>query len=218
MLLSAASGAFAYRLILIPTAEVLPDGVYKLEASAPFNSNKLDEWLPAFRFDGNIAKNFDIAIKGSCPPDQWRASGTLVNLDWQVTKETKSMPGFGMGAWNLYDSANHATVKESFFVGAYKSFNVGWKFPIKVFANVGTEQLKGFSGGLLVPLTKKCQFAAEYVPEGAADTKSLRTPGSTSGLTMAVGYNFTPNWRVKAANTSGDMAYGVVYTGKWFSH
>ncbi len=217
MLLTVAGGAFAYRLIVIPTADVLPNGIYKMEISAPFNHNKLDEWLPGFKFDGNIAQNFDIAVKGGCPPGEWRASNTLVNVNWQVTKEKDGMPAFGMGVWNLYDSNDHADVKASYFIGLSKSFNVGLKFPIKAFLNYGTEQLDGFSGGVLIPITKQCQAAVEYIPEPAPGNKPLRTPGSDNGLAWAVGYNFTPNWRLKYANLDGDNAWGVVYTSHWMT-
>jgi hypothetical protein len=217
MLLVLASSAFAYRLILIPTAEVLPDGVYKMEVSAPFNAQGLDKWLPAFKFDGNIAKNFDFAVKGVCAPDEWRASSTLVNFNWTVTTETASMPGFGMGVWNIGNNGDDAATPTSYFAGLYKSFKVGLKFPIKAYANFGTKQLDGFSGGVLIPITKQCQAAAEMLPLAKDSPKTLMVPGETSRFVWAVGYNFTPNWRLKYANVGGDNAYGVVYTAHWFS-
>ncbi len=217
VLIMAASAAFAYRVIAIPSPEVLPQGVYKLEVSAPFNENALDKWLPSYRFDGTICKGLEIALKGGCPPDRWRANNTLLNLTYQATKETASMPGFGVGVWNLYNSSSSDNPKVSYFAGIYKSINVGMKLPIKVVVNYGTEQLEGLSGGVIIPFNKKFSAAAEWIPEGKAGNKSIRTPGSDSGFTWALGYNITPNWRVKYANIDGDNAYGLVYTNKWLT-
>lgn len=217
MLLTVAGGAFAYRLICIPTVDVLPNGVYKLEASAPFNDNKTGEWLPAYRLDLGIGGNFDLAVKGGCPAGEWNPSSTLINANWQFTKETATDPAFGMGIWNLYDSDDHAAVKASWFVGMSKTLNVGLKFPIKMYMNLGTEQLQGISGGVLIPLTKQCQAAMEWIPAGEPGNKSLRTPGSGSGFAWAVGYNVTPNWRVKYANLASDHAVGIVYTSRWLT-
>lgn len=217
VLIMAASSAFAYRVVLIPSPEVLPDGVYKLEVSAPFNDNLTKKWLPSYRFDGTIGKGLEIALKGFCPAGNWRASGTLLNLTYQATKETASMPGFGVGVWNLYNSDDPNNPKVSYFVGMYKSINVGMALPIKVVANVGTEQLNGVSGGIIIPFNKKFSAAVEWVPEGKLGNKSLRTPGSDSGFVWALGYNQTKNWRFKYANADGDNAWGVVYTNKWLT-
>jgi len=222
MLLTIAGSAYAYRLIVIPVAEVLPANMYKLEFSAP-KSEALDKWLTGYRFDYSLGKGFEIATKsGSAPSNSLspqRASSLDVNVNWQIAKETKSMPGYGMGVWNLYDSDDHAAVKEAFFAGAYKSLDVGLKFPVKVHVVAGTKQLNGVFGGVLIPLSKRCQAAAEWMPRGTLDGKSLRTPDPTqpgnrtkTGLAVAVGYNQSQHWRVKYANVGGDNAWGVVYT------
>ena len=154
-------------------------------------------------------------------------TNTQLNVNWQIAKETKTMPGYGLGVWNVYDSDDHKgpygkAVKAAFFAGVYKSFDLGWKFPIKVHVVGGTKSLNGIFGGVLVPLSKRCQAAAEWVPEGTHDAKSLRTPGpasnfgrTESGLAVAVGYNQTKNWRFKYANVGGDNAWGIVYTSRW---
>ena len=224
-LLAIAGSAFAYRLILIPVAEVLPDNMYKIEYSGPFIDGP-DKWYSGYRFDYSMGKGFEIATKSG--PNS-KGSDTLapgvqmstldVNLSWQAAKETKSTPGYGFGVWNLYDSDNHEgppgkAVKESFFAGIYKSFDVGMKFPIKVHVVGGTKQLNGVFGGVLIPLSKRCQAAAEWVPKPTSDTKGLRTQAD-KGLALAIGYNQTKNWRFKYANVGGDSAWGVVYTSKW---
>ena len=104
------------------------------------------------------------------------------------------------------------------FAGAFKTVNVGLKFPIKLHLLVGTKQLNGVFGGVIIPLSKRFSAAAEWTPEGTSDTKSLRTPGTTTGFTWALGYNQTSHWRVKYANLGGDNAYGVVYTSKWLTN
>lgn len=221
VLLTAAGSAFAYRLISIPVAEVLPEGVYKLELAAPYNSNGSDKWLPTYRFDGTFYKGLEFGIKGTGGPDQWRSGNALGALTWQISKETASMPGFGVGCINLYDSEERSSAlqaRESVFVGAFKTVNVGLKFPIKLHLLAGNKQVNGVFGGIIIPLSKRFSAAAEWTPEGTSDTKSLRTPGTTSGFTWAVGYNQTPHWRLKYANCGGDNAYGIVYTSKWLSH
>ena len=214
----AGSAAFAYRLILIPVAEVLPDNMYKLEYSGPFIDGP-DKWYPGYRFDYSIGKGFEIATKSGCEASNSlmpgkKTTGMLVNLNWQIAKETKTTPGYGFGVWNLYDSDDHAAVKASFFGGIYKSFDAGMKFPIKVHVVAGTKQLNGVFGGVLVPLSKRCQAAAEWLPEPTSDTKGLRTQAD-KGLALAIGYNQTKNWRFKYANVCGDHAWGVVYTSSW---
>lgn len=217
VLLAVAGSAFAYRLIVIPTAENLPDGMYKLELAAPYNSNALDAWLPTFRFDGNIYKGLEIGIKGSGSPDYWKSTGALGTLSWTIARETKATPGYGVGLANVYDTGDHADVKESFFVGMYKSVDLGLKFPVKIHVLYGTKQLNGVFGGIIIPMSKRFSGAVEYAPKGSTDTKSLWTPGTTSGFNWALGYNATPNWRLKYANCGGDNAYGIVYTGKWLT-
>lgn len=219
-LLAIAGSAFAYRLIIIPVAEVLPDGMYKIEYSGPFNDHLTDKWLMGYRFDYSMGKGFEIATKSGCDPSNTpmpgsQATGTDVNLNWQIAKETKTMPGYGVGVWNWYDSDDHVAMKESFFGGIFKSFDVGMKFPIKVHLLAGTKQLNGMFGGVLIPLSKRCQMAAEYAPHGTTDTKWITLPGTTSRMVYAIGYNQTPNWRFKYANVGGDSAWGVVYTSHW---
>lgn len=216
VLLAMAGTAFAYRLICIPTGEVLPEGIYKLEFSAPHNDNGTDAWLPSYRFDGAVGNGFEIAVKGGCAPDRTRATNTQVNLNWQIAKETADMPGYGVGIWNWYDSDDHKANKESFFAGAFKTVKVpGMKYPVKFFLAAGTEQLNGMFGGVAIPLSKRFSAAAEYVPTGKKGCKSLMLPGEDSHLVWALGYNQTPNWRFKYANVGGDSAWGVVYTSKW---
>ena len=216
LLLSIAGAALAYRLILIPVGEVLPDNVYKLEYSGPFIDGP-DNWYTGYRFDYSLGKGFEIATKSGCQPGDSimpgrQTTGMLVNLNWQIAKETKSTPGYGLGVWNVYDSDDHVAVKESFFAGIYKSFDVGMKYPIKVHVVGGTKQLDGIFGGLLIPLSKRCQMAAEWVPE-PSEGKGLRTQAD-KGLAVAIGYNQTKNWRFKYANVGGDNAWGIVYTHK----
>ena len=226
VLLTAAGSAFAYRLIVIPTAEVLPEGMYKMEVAAPYNSNATsgptqDKWLPTYRLDGTIYKGLELGIKGSGGADVWRSGSSLGAVTYTIARETKTMPGYGVGELNLYNSDNNAAgvkAEESIFAGVFKSVNVGLKFPIKLHLLWGTKQVNGVFGGVIIPLSKRFSAAAEWIPEGTSDTKSLRTPGTTAGFTWAVGYNTTPHWRLKYANCGGDNAYGVVYTSKWLSH
>jgi hypothetical protein len=221
VLLTVAGSAFAYRLISIPVAEVLPEGMYKLEVAAPYNSNGTDMWLPTYRFDGTIYKGLELGIKGSGGADVWRSGSSLGAVTLTVAKETASMPGYGVGVLNLYNSDNNAggvIAQESVFAGVFKSVNVGLKFPIKLHLLWGTKQVNGVFGGVIIPLSKRFSAAAEWTPEGTSDTKSLRTPGTTSGFTWALGYNQTAHWRLKYANCGGDNAYGIVYTSKWLSH
>jgi hypothetical protein len=214
--------ALAYRLICIPTAETLPDGVYKLEVSAPYNHTLTDEWLPAYRFDGTVTKGFEISIKGGTSPGNWRASNTQVSLAWTVARETEDKPGYGIGILNWYDSEDHEAppgkraVKESVYAGIYKTVDIGLKFPAKLHLLVGTKCLNGVFGGFALPLSKRFSIAAEYVPEATSDAKSLMTPGNEDEhLVVGVGYNHNQHWRFKYASIGGDSAWGVVYTSNW---
>lgn len=198
VLLTMTSAAFAYRLSCTPVAEVLPEGVYKLEIAASCNSNgpesepTHDEWLPTYRFDGTVYKGLEIGVKGSAPPGETRANNTQVNLQWQIAKETKDLPGYGVGIWNWYDSDDHVAVKESFFVGAFKTVKVpGMKLPVKAHLCWGTKQLNGGFGGVVIPLSKRFSAAAEYIPHGR-ESKSLMLPGQSSHLVWVLGYNQTP--------------------------
>jgi hypothetical protein len=64
--------------------------------------------------------------------------------------------------------------------------------------------LNGFFGGCLIPIGKNTQFVAEYTPRNAC------LPGG-SNCTLAIGHNFTPNWRVKVASLGGQFGAGIVY-------
>jgi len=220
VLLGVAGSAFAYRLIAIPVAESLPDGVYKLELAAPFNGNALHEWLPTFRFDGTIYKGLEVSLKGTgAAGDFTRSNNTLLGANWQIAKETGQTPGYGVGVLNLYDSNEHFFVKESFYAGLFKSVDLGLKFPVKIHVLWGTSQVNGVFGGVIIPMSKRFSAAVEWIPQGTTDNlKSLRTPGTKSGLAWALGYNQTANWRLKYANLGGDNAYGVVYTSKWLNN
>lgn len=214
-LLMVASAAFAYRLIGIPTAEALPDGVYKFELAAP-HADALDEWLPTYRFDAAIYPGVDISVKGSGAPGEWRSGSTLVGLTWTVAREKGNTPGYGIGVSNLWDSDNHDNVKASMFVGAFKCVKVpGMKYPWKAHLLVGTKQLNGVFGGVAIPFSKRFSGAIEYTPKGTSDTKSLLLPGQTNEIVWALGYNQTEHWRLKYANVGGDDAFGIVYTNKW---
>lgn len=220
VLLSVAGSAFAYRLIVIPTVESLPDSVYKLELAAPFNENAMDEWLPTFRFDGTIYKGLEVSLRGDgAPGDFTRSAGTLLGMNWQIAKETEQTPGYGVGVLNLYDSDEHFFVKESFYAGLFKSVDLGLKFPVKIHVLWGTSQVNGIFGGVMIPMSKRFVGLAEWIPEGTSDNlKSLRTPGSKSGLAWALGYNQSPHWLLKYANSGGDNAYGIVYTSNWLTN
>lgn len=228
VLLAMASAAFAYRLICIPVAEVLPEGMYKLEVAAPYNAQApegtptQDEMLWCYRFDGTIYKGLEIAVKGNSAPGNARAGSTQVNLHYQAIGEKDGMPGLGFGIWNLYDSDDHEApagklpVKESFFAGVFRTVAIpGMKLPVKLHLCWGTKQLEGLFGGVAIPLSKRFSAAAEYLPEASSDSKSLMLPGQTRHFVWALGYNQTPNWRFKYANIGGDNAWGVVYTSKW---
>lgn len=212
-MLAVTSTAFAYRLICIPVAEVLPEGVYKVEASAIHNDHKTGAWLPSYRFDSTIFKDVEIGIKAGGLPGHFSTSNTQVNLQWQIAKETKDEPGYGIGVWNLYDSDDHRAVKASYFAGAYKTVSVsGLKYPVKAHLLVGTDQLSGVFGGVSIPLSKRFSVAAEYTPTGVAGEKSLMAPGTTSNLSISMGYNQTPHMRFKIADAGGDIGYGITYT------
>lgn len=222
VLLVAATNVFAYRLVCIPTAETLPDGVYKLEVAAPYNDSLTQDWLPAYRFDGTAVKGFEISIKGGTPAGNWRASNTQVGLAWTIARETKETPGYGIGILNWYDSEDHEAPpgkranKESVYAGLYKTVDVGLKYPAKVHLVVGTKCVNGVFGGFALPLSKQFSIAAEYVPTATSDAKSLMTPGNEDEhIVVAAGYNHNQHWRFKYANIGGDDAWGIVYTNKW---
>ncbi|MDH7482883.1 MAG: hypothetical protein QHH26_13045 [Armatimonadota bacterium] len=222
VLLIAAGTAFAYRLICIPTAETLPDGMYRLEIAAPLNESAPatapthDKWLPCYKFDGTVFKGFEISvISGATPSDNlnplsWRANNTQVSLSWTVARETEDMPGYGMGVLNWYDSEDHVNHEESAFAGIYKTVPIGLKYPATLHLLAGTKALNGVFGGFLLPLSKTFVVAAEYSPS------ALMTPGNTDeNFVWALGYNHNAHWRFKYANIGGDHALGIVYTGKW---
>ncbi len=133
-----------------------------------------------------------------------------MGLAWTVARETKDMPGYGIGILNWYDSEDHVKNKESAFAGIYKTIPIGLKYPAKFHLMVGTELLNGVFGGFALPLSKTFSVAAEYCPE------KLMTPGNTDeNFVWALGYNHNQHWRFKYANIGGDHALGIVYTNKW---
>jgi hypothetical protein len=212
-LLCAAGASYAYRLVVIPVAETLPEGTYKFEAAAIHNDAGGNGWLPCYKLDAGVAKNIEFGIKLSGAPGHFDPSTTQANLQWQIAGETANTPGYGVGVWNLYDSGGNVNAKMSLFAGAFKSFKInGLPLPVKAHLLVGTKQLHGVFGGVSVPFSEKFNIAAEYIPNSSGDTRPLLTPGVTSHLAVAVGYNFTPNFRVKLADVGGDIGYGIVYT------
>jgi hypothetical protein len=212
-LLCVAGASYAYRLVVIPVAETLPEGTYKLEASAIHNDAGGNGWLSAYKLDSTVIKNIEVGVKLYGNPGHFDPSGTQANIQWQIAGETENTPGYGVGVWNIYDSGGNANNKISLFAGAFKSVKInGLPLPVKAHLLVGTKQLHGVFGGVCIPFSEKFNIAAEYIPHSSADTKSLLTPGVTSHLAVAAGYNYTPHLRFKLADVGGDIGYGIVYT------
>jgi len=213
-LLALSGSAFAYRLILDPTIDVLPDGVYKLELPAIKNDHGSGNWLPYYRADLGLPGNVEIGFRTGNNIGHLDPKEASANVQWMISKETESFPGYGIGVWNLYDSDMYAANKTSLFGGFYKTFPSPWPInPWKVELEVGNQQLDGLFGGVAIPVGRDVNFAAEYTPYPSVG-KSLLQPGDTNHLTMAVGWNYTPNIRFKLADAGGDIGYSIVYTNR----
>lgn len=204
-LLLLSTQAFAYRIISVPSGDLLAAGYTRLEvADAKVNdAGSADGWYACYRLDTVPLKNLEIGVSVSDPAH--KSPSTSVNLQYQVIEATEKHPNLTLGAWDLGSNTSGDKAGRSAYVAAYQPITVkGLVGPVKLHLGYGDQKLNGFFGGILVPLDKTTQFTIDYCP------KNSRLPGASS-TEFAVGHNITPNWRVKASDLGGYLGVGLVY-------
>lgn len=204
LLATMATGSFAYRLIATPIGQSLPDGMYKLEIGGIDNTG---DWTASYRFDGTVLKRVEIGLKSGCAAGSFNPDNLSAGFGWQLTDETDTAPGVGVGIWNLYDSTNNDAIDTSLFISGFKTVNIeGLPYPVKLHLGVGSKQLNGIFGGVAVPLSKRALLGLEL------GTNGVRPAGCTSNFNWGVAYNQNANWCLKYRNIGGANYIAVAYT------
>jgi hypothetical protein len=204
-LIALSSNAWAYRLISIPSGDLLATGYTRIEYSSAYVSDTAatDGWYNSYRLDTVPLENLEIGVCASEPPH--KAASTSVNVQYQVFTLKGNRPNLTVGAWDVASNTSGATKGRAAYTAL--AFNLppeGLPGPIKVTVGYGDQKLNGLWGGVMIPLNKKTQAVAEYCP------KSARLPGA-DWYDLSIGHNITPNWRVKVADLGGYAGVGLVY-------
>lgn len=215
VLLLVAGQALAYRLVLVPCGDLLPEGMTKLEYAPAWNLRHDDVGLPDtdlftyYRVDTGLPANTELQVAVIDVTGQ--DSNTYVSGQWMFLQEPKAGANVSLGVLNLgNDNDFGGRPLRSFYVAATRGVPMPWlvKRTPRLTLGAGTDQVQGVWGGAVIPVSPFAQFCAEYTP------KLLRTPGA-GGVTIAWGYDWSPHFRTKVASLGGDVALGVVYTD-WF--
>jgi len=205
----------AYRVVLIPTADLLAPGMVKAEYGFVLNEETVNpDWFSGYKLDARLPGNFEVYVQVKDSEKQPNLA-TDVSVQYLVMNETKTKPNVSVGVWNVNTDAmalaSTGHRPRGYWVAAAKGVQIPGgviKRPVRFTLGAGVESLQGIWGGAIIPISPFAQIAVEYDPEG------IRLP-KASGFTAAIGYNVTPHFRVKYANLGGDSAFGLVYTDWW---
>jgi len=212
--------ALAYRLVLIPTGDMLPEGMTKFEYGRVSNQSHHQppniDWFSGYKVDSRLPGNFEVYVQVK---DQEGAKnlGTDVSVQYLVLAETKEVPNLSVGIWNINNEGVTSRLTggsirkaRSPWVGASKGIPLPKliKRTTRFHLGVGAQSLSGIWGGVTIFTSPFASIALEYDPKG------IRLPNAGPN-TAAFGYNWSPHFRTKYANLGGDHAFGVVYTD-WF--
>lgn len=207
-LLAVTSSAMAYRLIVVPSGDLLATGYTRFEvASADVHGDNIGAapkgWYTSYRVDTVPLPRLEIS--GCVSELPTRATSTSIGLQYEVIKATATTPVVTVGAWDCGLPTIGSTKGRSAYIAAAKAIPCkGLIGPIKATLGYGDQKLNGFFGGAVIPMDKTTQLVAEYTP------KNSRLPGG-KWYSLAIGHNFTPNWRGKIATIGGKIGIGLVY-------
>ncbi len=209
-LLALSCNAWAYRLVVVPSGDLLATGWTRLEFSSARVTGQnapgkdVDGWYSSYRLDSTVLPNLEVGVNISDPHGK-PGPFNYVNGQYQILKAKGYRPNITIGAWDVGTPTKGNNGGRTAFVTAMEVLPAkGLVGPLRLHIGYGDQKLNGFFGGILVPMDKTTQFVVEYCPRNA------RLPGG-KWYNFAIGHNFTPNWRVKAADLGGYLGLGIVY-------
>ena len=107
LVLLVSAQAMAYRVVLIPSGDVLPEGMVKLEYGHVVNPDHHSppgiDWFSGYKLDARLPGNFEVYVNVKDTDDEFGASdlATDVSVQYLALQETAKLPNLSVGVWNI---------------------------------------------------------------------------------------------------------------------
>ncbi len=201
--------AFAGRVISTPFAETLRQGDLRFSLATLDEPQRPEVTRRSYRLDLGLLHNTELGIYVAAPEDG--PTTTQFNLQRKLLEETDCRPMVSVGVWDLghIEKFSGETTGGSFFIAASKVLKMtDSRPPVKVSLGLGTNRLEGLFGGLIVPVTPKLGFLAEYVAENS------RLSGAYP-INVGVYYYPRPRTRLRATSQGGNIGFDIQFIGSF---